>query len=159
MVELKYKLGNALEPEETGLKYIIHVCNDIGAYGSGFVAAIANKWPIAKLAYLQWYKAKISFALGQVQFVQVESDIVIVNMIAQHLIGYDEDGGPCIRYQALEECLNKVANKISETGGCVICPYKMGSERSGGRWEEVEKLLTKCLVDKNINVTAYELKL
>ena len=40
-----YLKGNAVEPKEVeGRKIIVHVCNDVGAWGKCFVMALSNKW-------------------------------------------------------------------------------------------------------------------
>ena len=54
MAELKYVDGDATQPQGPGLKYIIHCCNDVGAWGAGFVLAISKRWPGPEKAYREW---------------------------------------------------------------------------------------------------------
>ena len=35
---------------------IAHVCNDKGAWGSGFVVPLAKKYPTTRQEYINWYK-------------------------------------------------------------------------------------------------------
>lgn len=42
--EIKYLKGDATQPLVSGNKIIVHVCNDIGAWGKGFVLAISKRW-------------------------------------------------------------------------------------------------------------------
>lgn len=154
---LKYRKGNALFPETAGVKYIVHVCNDIGFFAAGFALAIAKRWPKVKEEYNRWFKTQNNFKLGEVQYIQVQSDMVVVNMIAQHLVGKDENGGPCIRYESLEKCLDKVGEHISKEGGS-ICSGRFGSGLAGGSWNQIEKIIKEQLIKRGINVTIYDLE-
>lgn len=51
------------------LKIIAHVCNDAGLWNKGFVTALSDKWPAAKLTYL---KMPCRQALGNISFEVVE---------------------------------------------------------------------------------------
>lgn len=159
MAELKYMVGDALDPKKqdiTGNCYIIHVCNDIGAFGGGIAGNIAKKWPEARNMYRIWAKDKASFKLGEIQVVKIEDGLSVINMIAQHLIGEDEFGNPPIRYQALEECLNKVAKLVQVNPGTVVSG-RLGSSLAGGAWHKIEPLIFKCLVNQGISVNIYDL--
>ena len=80
-----YKTGDATAPIGSGNKIIVHVCNDVGAWGRGFVLAISKRWAEPEQRYRSWHKGqeKQPFALGEVQFVQVEDTIWIANLIGQ----------------------------------------------------------------------------
>ncbi len=41
---INYVKGDATSPIGDGVKLIVHVCNDIGAWGAGFVLALSKKW-------------------------------------------------------------------------------------------------------------------
>lgn len=43
MKDIQYKKGDATNPIDNGNKVIVHICNDIGAWGKGFVMAISKK--------------------------------------------------------------------------------------------------------------------
>ena len=60
-------------------------------------------------AYRQWYKSQEEFTLGAVQFVNVENELYVANMIGQHGIYKDSKGLPPIRYDAVRQCLKEVA--------------------------------------------------
>jgi O-acetyl-ADP-ribose deacetylase (regulator of RNase III) len=70
--QIHYVTGDATAPIGTGHKIIAHVCNDIGAWGAGFVLALSKRWPQPKAEYL---KIRPALALGLVQLVQVEKEI------------------------------------------------------------------------------------
>lgn len=102
MKQIIYLKGDATAPQHQGNKIIAHICNDIGGWGKGFVMAISNKWKLPEQDYRKWYAQKEGFYLGEIQVVQVEQDMYIANMIAQHGIKSSESP---IRYEAVELCL------------------------------------------------------
>ena len=59
---INYIRGDATQPAGDGNKIIVHVCNDIGAWGKGFVVALSRQWPQPEKDYKQWYKSKVNFA-------------------------------------------------------------------------------------------------
>ena len=77
MKKIVYAVGDATKPEGTGRKIIAHVCNDIGAWGRGFVLALSKLSPAPKRAFREWYlgRERNDFALGAVQFVSVSPNI------------------------------------------------------------------------------------
>ena len=83
---IHYVTGDATHPEGQGHKIIVHVCNDIGRWGKGFVLAISKRWQEPEKAYRQWYAHPAGdnrMELGKIQPVRVEDDIAVINMIAQ----------------------------------------------------------------------------
>ena len=36
MTEITYLQGDATQPQASGIKIIVHVCNDLGGWGKGF---------------------------------------------------------------------------------------------------------------------------
>lgn len=153
---LKYKEGDATLPAAGGHRILIHICNDKGAFGAGFVVPLTKRWPRIKEEYRRWYFGQRDFKLGNIQEVNLKSDFTIINMIAQHDIKPDKDGNPPIRYDALGECLKKVAKLAKESGGTVHGP-RFGSGLSGGSWPEIEQLIIKHLINQGVNVTIYDL--
>jgi O-acetyl-ADP-ribose deacetylase (regulator of RNase III) len=83
MKEIKYIEGDATQPQGKENKIIVHVCNDIGGWGKGFVVAISKRWPEPEQKYREWYKSGENFELGNVQFVQVEDNLWVANLIGQ----------------------------------------------------------------------------
>jgi O-acetyl-ADP-ribose deacetylase (regulator of RNase III) len=153
---LRYVEGDATVPISAGHRLIIHVCNDIGKWGSGFVLALSKRWAKTKEEYKMWYISQNNFKLGEVQEVSVQSDTIVVNMIAQHGIGKDEDGNPPIRYDALEKCLDQVGELACDYRSRIHGP-RFGADRACGDWEKIEKLIKERLIKRGINVTIYDL--
>ena len=115
MNEITYVTGDATTPAGDGLKIIVHVCNDIGAWGSGFVMALSAKWDKPEEAYRAM--SEEDRHLGNVHLVGVEDDIIVANLIGQHNVGhlstgYDgkEKHYPPIRYSAIAEGLRVLNN-------------------------------------------------
>jgi O-acetyl-ADP-ribose deacetylase (regulator of RNase III) len=156
MGRLFFLKADATRPWLEGHKIIAHVCNDIGGWGKGFVLSLSRRWTKPREAYLEWFNAGSGFALGEVQFVSVEDDISVANMIAQRDIE-PLDGVPPIRYDALKECLLKVAKFAQENRSSVHMP-RIGCSLAGGKWEKVESIIKQTLLDAKIDVFVYDLK-
>jgi hypothetical protein len=152
MIPIIYLNGDVTKPTNDGRKLLVHIVNSKGGWGAGFVLSISRCWKEPELEYRQWFKSKKGFELGNIQFVKVESDIVIVNMLAQD--GYGEDGKPPIRYDALEKCLEKVGIAAIKNKASVIGP-KIGSGLAKGKWDIIESLIIKTISSKDVPVFIY----
>ena len=147
MNKINYVTGDATAPQGEGKKIIIHCCNDIGAWGAGFVLALSKKWKEPEAHY----RGMSSYKLGRVEFVTVEDDILVCNMIGQHGVGPDEFGGPPIRYTAIMLALKQVNGMAKAMSASVHCP-KFGSDLAGGDWNLIEALLDEII---EVPVTVY----
>lgn len=154
--DIQYLVGDATAPQGDGQKIIAHVCNDIDAWGSGFVVALSRRWEAPERRYRIWHDVGDGFQLGAVQFVPVEEDVSVANMIAQHGIRKSGQPQPPIRYPALEQCLRLVAQRALERGASVHMP-RIGCGRAGGSWSEVEPIIRRCLTDVGVPVFVYDL--
>ncbi|WP_228098667.1 hypothetical protein [Pedobacter sp. MC2016-24] len=63
-MDINYLTGDATNPAYSGNKIIVHVCNDIGGWGKGFVMAISKRWKEPEKRYREWSKSKTGFSLG-----------------------------------------------------------------------------------------------
>ena len=154
--DIQYLIGDATDPRGDGQKIIAHVCNDIGAWGSGFVVALSQRGAAPERSYRGWHDAGDGFHLGAVQFVPVKEDLAVANMVAQHGIRTSGQAQPPIRYQALEQCLWLVVRRAAETGASVHMP-RIGCGLAGGSWAEVEPIIRRCLTDSGVPVYVYDL--
>ncbi len=157
-MSIKYLVGDATNLKTLGNKVVVHCCNDIGAWGKGFVLAISKRWPKAELAYRDWYKnrANNDFALGSVQLVQVEQDIWIANLIGQNGIRSKSNLVP-IRYDAIEQGLEQVASFALINNASIHMP-RIGCGLAGGNWQNISTIIDKTLINKRVSVTVYDLK-
>ena len=146
---IKYVVGDATAPQGEDRKIICHICNDLGAWGAGFVLALSKKWRYPE----DYYRARQTYPLGDVDILSVESDVFVANMIAQHGIRPDSKGVPPVRYDALKQALSKV-NVVAEQIGATLHMPRIGCGLAGGEWEEVEKVINEVVT---VNVVVYDL--
>lgn len=171
MNKINYRVGDATRPEGDGPMVIAHICNDIGAWGSGFVMALSRRDRQPELCYRQWYEGSgpatdASFKLGQIQLTRYnpwpelisesQSTLYVANMIAQRGIRHDMTAPPAVHYSALDECLGRVARVASHMPASVHMP-RIGCGLGGGDWESVEKIINDVLIAHGIPVTVYDL--
>jgi O-acetyl-ADP-ribose deacetylase (regulator of RNase III) len=150
-MKVNYVKGDATNPQgDSRKKIIVHICNDIGAWGAGFVLALSRRWDAPEESYRNMPKDLRT--LGNVMMVPVENDIIVANMIAQHGIGL-ENGIPPVRYGALKTCLEKVDALAQEIGADIHMP-RIGCGLAGGKWETVVKMIRQAV---HVDVTVYDL--
>ena len=117
--------------------------------------AISKRWGESEKKYREWYNSKENFILGQCQFVKVENDLWVANLIGQHKINKDENGNPPIRYDAIEEGLHKVAQFAIEINASVHMP-RIGCGLAGGTWDKIEPHIISSLVKDGIETFVYD---
>ena len=154
---INYVAGDATNPGGTGPRIILHVCNDIGGWGAGFVLALSRKWSGPEESYRAWSRgeAGLPFSLGQVQFVEVEENLWVANLIGQRGVR-GRGAGPPVRHDAIRQGLKRVAGYAQEKGASVHMP-RIGCGLAGGKWEEVSPIVEDELVSRGIAVTVYDL--
>ncbi len=156
-MNITYQVGDATQPTGNHPKIIVHVCNDAGGWGKGFVVAVSQRWREPEKRYRAWHRGEEThhFTLGQVQFVQVENAVWVANLIGQHGMGFIRGVAP-IRYDAIREGLRTVAAKAKELGASVHMP-RIGCGLAGGKWEDVERIVREEFSSNGVGVTVYDL--
>lgn len=152
---IHYLKGDATRPVGEGNRIIVHVSNDVGGWGKGFVLAISKRWKAPEREFRAWYASKAGFELGAVQFVEVEEGLWVANLVGQHGLLADEEGLPPVRYAAIAEGLKKVAGFALERQASVHMP-RIGCGLAGGTWDKVEPMIETALVKAGIEVTVYD---
>lgn len=152
-----YVIGDATDPGGNDNRIIVHVCNDIGGWGRGFVLALSARWPAAESAYLQWHASRQhnDFGLGAVQLVAVSESIWVANLVGQRDVVAGPDGPP-VRYNAIEQGLHSVAAEALERTASVHMP-RIGSGLAGGDWPVIESIVERTLLAAGVSVTVYDL--
>jgi O-acetyl-ADP-ribose deacetylase (regulator of RNase III) len=147
---IHYLVGDATSPQVEGKKMIVHVCNNVGAWGAGFVLALSRKWrePEAR------YRSLPKYTLGEVDFVSVEVNISVANMIAQTLEREYVNGEIPLQYDALKECL-KTVNQVAAYSNSTVHMPRIGCGLAGGDWNKVEAIINETLT---VDVYVYDLK-
>jgi O-acetyl-ADP-ribose deacetylase (regulator of RNase III) len=158
MKDIIYLKGDATQLPGDGSKIIAHICNDIGRWGKGFVMALSKRSLLPEQAFDRWYadRQNNDYKLGAVQFVQIEPDLWVANMIGQHKIRVKgDDGLPPVRYEAIDLALSKVGAKALELNATIHMP-RIGCGLAGGQWELIEPLIIQNLSAKEIGVSVYD---
>lgn len=152
---IRFVKGDATLPQGSNLRYILQIVNDEGKYGAGFSGALSARWPKVETEYRQWWRERYGkLKLGDIQLVQVLSDLVVINMVAQKGIVSKDNPIP-ISYEALQTCLSKAGSEIHKFNASVHMP-RIGCGLAGGTWDKIEPLVEKELLKRGINVTVYD---
>lgn len=154
---IEYVRGDATAPRGKGVKIVAHVCNDLGGWGKGFVLAVSARWPEPEAAYRRWHRERAGndFGLGAAQFVRVEPNVWVANLVGQRGIRTGRSSGVPVRYEAIDAALGLLAGKAAEVGASVHMP-RIGCGLAGGEWSRVEPLVVERLVARGIPVTVYD---
>lgn len=150
---INYIKGDATFPEKTSPgknNIIIHIVNDIGSWGRGFVLALSRRWTRPEYQYRAAWKTK---QLGDIQIVQVEKDIWVVNLFGQH--GIKNSNYIPVRYEAIHKGLKTLSFILKDTENVAIHMPKIGCGLAGGDWNIVSKLIEDSL--SGFSVYVYEL--
>lgn len=145
---INYVKGDATNPQGEGIKIIVHVCNNVGKWGAGFVLALSKKWSEPE----KEYRSKPTHSLGDIQIVPVDNNILVINMIAQHDVRSYDNPKP-IKYPYLTECLKQVNAFAKQINGTIHMP-RIGSGLAGGDWNVIEKIIEESI---EVPVTVYDL--
>lgn len=149
---IHFRKGDATRPHDSGDKIIVHCCNDVGAWGAGFVMALSKRWPRLSKKYQAWVTGA---GLGDVQLVRVEPDIYVANLIGQRGVGYVAGGNPPVRYEAIQRGMETVAEYAAVMKASIHMP-RMGCGLAGGTWDRVEDAINKALNGSDISVFVYD---
>lgn len=130
--------GDALKLNVPDERFAIaHVCNDVGAWGAGFTAALDR---IDKNAG-RMIKG-VRYKLGCVTVDRLSGDysnVVLIHMIAQHGLPSRFNPRP-LDMGALAVCLREV-NLLACTHKFDVRMPKIGAGLARGDWREIETLL------------------
>lgn len=166
-MSISYVTGDATDPQGSGNKVILHVCNDIGAWGKGFVLALSKKFAEPEAAYKKLYADNGNkLILGVTQFVQITNpapvggeSLYVANMVAQRNTKWLKDGSaddcPPLRYPALYSCLDEVC-KFAQANNATVHGPRFGSALAGGDWRVIEAMMEKIFDKAGIAVTIYD---
>jgi len=133
---------------------LVHCVNNRAVWGAGFVLALGAKWPECRRHYMAWSTHRDPASLlGQTLFVKVEPHVVIANVCGQDGIGHGS-----LRLPALEQGLKHVAVLADRLAGpprhkqVLVQMPRIGCGLAGGRWVDVESILTEVLHRQRVRV-------
>lgn len=87
--------------------------------------------------------------------VEVDDDLWVCNMIGQHKIITNSKRILPIRYEAVEECLEKLSAEALQLNASIHMP-RIGCGLAGGKWEEIEPIIERTLLKNNVEVYVYD---
>ena len=155
---MHYHSGDASIPIDQSI-LIIHVVNNLGKWGKGFVLSLSKNCPIAKDSYLEWFRYNKFLSLGETQFILVDEikKVFVGNMLSQDGIKKNsKDNNQYLNYEALDRCLKSVADYALSNRLKVQAP-KIGSGLSGGDWNIIQNLIKKNICYKKIHCHIFEM--
>ncbi len=155
--KLTYVIGDGTQPQTEGPAVIVHVCNDVGGWGKGFVMALSRRWPEPERQYRAWYaeRDQNDFALGAVQFAPVDDQLWVANLVGQHGLRRTK-AGPPVRYDAIETGMDIVGDNATMLDASVHMP-RIGCGLAGGDWNEIEPILHRRLIHRGVDTYVYDL--
>lgn len=124
--------------------FILHQVNCRGVMGSGVALAIKNKYPVVYEKYrhaCNYFKP--IFLLGMIQIVKIDDKLSVVNLFSQ--LDYGKDGKQRTDYQALDQCLHKVALAAEQRSVAEIHHPKIGAGLGGGGWSIIKPMIEQQL--------------
>lgn len=150
--------------------FVPHVCNNIDAFGAGFAAQVADKFPSVKADYHMLGKKFLQNNMGYAQILKVAEEpkyrhkLFFVNMIAQNGIISSNNPRP-LNYFALAKSMSLISNYIVNNTGFLNgnekielhCP-KFGSGLAGGNWSFITNLIEDIWGKYNVTVYNYHKK-
>jgi len=145
---MKVAEGDASIPESGGMRYIIQLCGD---QGESIQDRVTTRWPAVDATYRTWYRAsfgKMDDWLGQIKTAQVQSDTVVVHLLARtgDKAKLDEE--------ALRKGFDATGKEVAYNSGSV----HLNKSGTAKEWKTVEKLVKEQLLRRGINVTVYQAK-
>lgn len=151
--------ANRIKAGSNGCNVIIpHVCNNVNAFGAGFAADIANRFPEVKANFHLLGK---NARLGNVQYINVATEpqykytLTVANMIAQNKLISPKNPRP-LNYAALSYCMNNVKNMAlklkdkSESAQVEIHAPRFGAGLAGGNWNFILDLIDDVWYDLDV---------
>jgi hypothetical protein len=119
---------------------IPHVVNNRGAWGSGFVMALSERWPaqggsIECPERVYYMNSNAHKHLGSYSLAYPEHNVIVANMTAQTL-----GGEKPLRYGHLARIMIGLRDLLIEKNDEIVAPM-FGAARAGGDWKVIEELV------------------
>jgi O-acetyl-ADP-ribose deacetylase (regulator of RNase III) len=141
---IEYIEGDLIASNE---EVVIHGCNTRGGFDRGFAGVVRKRHPAALKAYMENDKNG-SLMLGSV--IWAYDGRLIGNALTQPTYGR---GGKHVSYEAVESCMRAIddaaRNGVPGTpfagGFSRVSMPLIGSDRGGGDWDEIERIIASTL--------------
>jgi Zn-dependent peptidase ImmA (M78 family) len=152
---LRIMTGDATEPSDSRPLIIAHIVNDRGkAWGPvGFARQLTKRFPDGTKAYQDW-AGQGHLVLGRLHVVEVEPGVSVASLVAQE--GYGRSQTPRLRYPALAEALDKLADYALDQKAAVQMP-PIGAGFAGGDWSLIADEIDRRLCLRGVETTIFML--
>ena len=172
---IKYVKGDLFEHIDQDC-VIAHCCNDVGAWGAGFVLAINKNlgmeprnsfinasqnllYDLGNVDYCRVVKHETRATVGGPVKVPGSIAITVANMCGQHGVTGASTGdlrvAKPIRYAALVHCMEDVRSYVDQFPQPILCP-KFGSGLAGGNWELIRELIDEIWGAYDVTIVSLE---
>jgi O-acetyl-ADP-ribose deacetylase (regulator of RNase III) len=151
---IEYVEGDLIASQE---EVVIHGCNIKGGFDTGFAGVIKKRHPAARDAYMTHHRNG-GLILGSV--IWAYDGRLIGNAMTQPTYGR---GGQHVSYEAVASCMQAIddaaRNGVPGTpfshGFSRVSMPLIGSDRGGGDWSEIERIIEATL--KSVKTIVYVL--
>lgn len=168
---ITYKNISVLDYESKSPFIIPHIVNHSNQLGAGVALAISKKYPRVKSYYHNWANNSMEnlindmsetgrFTLGEIQFLKVEDNIYVANMLAQATPRGDTINGvylPPIRYDCLKECMLRVAEVAKDLQLEIVMPL-FSCGLAGGNFTHLILLVQELWKGFNVTICIPDVK-
>lgn len=148
---INYVKGDASVPMHKPCA-ILHVVNDIGAFGGGFTSFLAQRYPTVEQEYRQAHRNS-RLKLGDIICHHIDENLVVISMCAQRGIISSTNTKP-LKPEYLEQCLHK-ADDASQMWVHWQMP-RIGCGLAGGVWTVDVLPFLQALKERTITVCDFE---
>ena len=155
--DLIFRKGDATIPKSLWgePRLIVHVCNNIGAWGGGFTGALDKRFGEGpRRTFLDDQEGA---KLGSIAVTSIDPTLHVINMVAQDgIAGFSKYEIP-LRLTALYGCLIAVRERHAIPLGASVHMPRIGCGLAGGKWEDVENLVRTAICRHGLYAVVYDL--
>jgi hypothetical protein len=142
---VKVVKGSIINPENSGLRFVLNVANLAGKLDSPLYPLFDKKWPKVKAEVRGWFVTKTgAYKLGAVNTIAVQSDVWVLSLLCQKEDLTTDSVG-------LEQSLKEVSKMAKYEKASVAVSTLLTNSIP-----DMTNLLTKCLVNEGVSVTFYD---
>jgi hypothetical protein len=136
---------------------LAHGCNDVGAWGAGFTAALDKRDPTIGYAFRKFGPRQLGAV--SIDWLDWGTGVTVANLITQHGVGVRPGHPIPFRYHALGVALRHLATAACRgyAPAAVVHMPRIGCGLAGATWEQVEPFVREHLVDAGLSVVVYDL--
>jgi len=146
MIKGNFKIikGSIINPESSGLKYIIAPQNLKGTIGSPTLEILNKKWKKVNENVKGWYSTRTgAYKLGAIEITSVQSDVWIIHSLFQDENGKTSETG-------LKDALKAIVKSAKFEGANVHVSNLLLQEVP-----DLNKYLQSEVIDKGVSVYVY----